>query len=758
MNRYSLNGKWKLYFYENGSICADTPEKLLSSGVDCVKATVPGNVELDLVESGYLPKDLFKGENIKLAEKYERYDWWYEKEFDAPDDLSYRKYTLKFEAVDCFAEYFLNGEKIGASDNMLIDFEFDVTGKLLEKSNKLFVHIRSALAESYKYDTNILSVAARGSAYVESAYVRKAPHCYGWDIMPRALSAGIWRDVNVVAYNDFEVSQFYYCVSDVKKESAGIKFIYELDMIDYNTDDMYVEIKGKCKDSEFFIRKEVIFKAGNVDIKIDNPKLWWPYGYGNPYLYDIEVKFFKNEKLVSVYNCKLGIRDIKLDRTGTTDGADGKFAFLINGIQIMCKGSNWVPMDVYHSRDKERYKYALELVKDLGCNILRCWGGNVYEDHEFYDFCDENGIMVWQDFAMACMAYPNDEKFADMMRKEVTSVVRKLRNHPSIIMWAGDNECDCMLIWNKKNPNDNIITRKVIPEVIYNNDIGRPYLPSSPYYDEENYLLVQNTGKTAAPEEHLWGPRDYFKSDYYKNAKAHFVSETGYHGCPSANSVRKFIDEEFVWPYHNNSQWNLHSSDQNNSDKRTLLMEKQIKQLFGVVPENLEEYALASQISQAEAKKFFIENVRINKPVKSGIIWWNLIDGWPQMSDAVVDYYYEKKLAYDFIKRSQNPFVIMAGEVDRWKIRFVASNDTLKDKKGNYKVTDAETGREMFAGEFDVPGNKNLQIGEFELMYSEKGMLLIEWEIDGERNINHYLYGYPAFELEKYKEWLDKIR
>ena len=419
----------------------------------------------------------------------------------------------------------------------------------------------------------------------------------------------------------------------------------------------------------------------------------------------------------------------------------------------MCKGSNWVPMDAFHSRDAERYAAALEIFKDLGCNIIRCWGGNVYEDHAFFDFCDRNGIMVWQDFSMACHAYPQDERYERLIKDEATAVVRKLRNHPSIILWSGDNEIDCMYASAGIDPAINVITREWLPDVIKRNDLDRPYLPSSPYVSPAVY---ENYSTEKLPEEHRWGPRDYYKSDFYRNCRAHFVSESGYHGCPSAESIKKFITPERVWPYQNNPEWILHSSDQNGNDSRVMLMDKQVRQLFGEVPTDMEDYILASQISQAEAKKYFIERMRVGRPQKSGIIWWNALDGWPQMSDAIVDYYYNKKLAYHYVKASQRPFIIAADEITSWRLPIVACNDTLEAVSGRVKVSDAESGEILLEGAFSVEPNTSTRVSSIPIFYSEQRFLIIEWETnDGECGRNHYLCGYPAISFARYKSFLE---
>ena len=354
---------------------------------------------------------------------------------------------------------------------------------------------------------------------------------------------------------------------------------------------------------------------------------------------------------------------------------------------------------------------------------------------------------------MACALYPQDARFEKLIRQEVQSVVRKLRQHPSIILWAGDNEVDMIAVAHGFNPAGNRINREFIPQIIHSNDKYRPYLPSSPYVSD----AVYRSSLKNLPEDHNWGARDYFKSDFYRNNRAHFVSETGYHGCPSLESLKKFLTADCVWPYQNNPQWNLHSSDQLGSDARVMLMHNQVQQLFGQVPTDPESYIFASQASQAEAKKYFIERIRVGRPNKTGIIWWNLLDGWPQMSDAVVDYYYTKKLAYGYIKRSQAPFSIMCDEIADWNIKLFACNDTLQVKSGQVIVLDAQTKQTLFEAEFTAPANSSTCIGRIPAFYSEHKMLLMQWDVDGESGVNHYLCGYPPFDLEWYRKMAEEL-
>lgn len=736
MKRISLCGVWALKGKKQ-----DRAEEPIS-----LSAQVPGCVQLDLSAAGLLPSDLLMGENILEAEKYEHHEWWYERTFASPEEKE--NVYLVFEGVDCLAEYYLNGIKLGESDNMFISHEFRIDDYLEDGENTLTVHLRSATLAA---DTEDYPIRLLRSLNIDGCYLRKAPHSFGWDIMPRAVTAGLWREVRIEVRDQFWFSQAF--VGAHWNKNA---FFYTIATDQTVMDGVEIELVGSCGNSTVRERHKCKNKFGVFPIYIKDPKLWYPYGYGEPNVYDCKARIYQNGALVHEEDLIFGIRDIKLDRRDP-DGFDkGQFRLLINGVEIMCKGSNWVPLDAFHSRDAERYDEALALVKDIGCNILRCWGGNVYEDHKFFDFCDRNGIMVWQDFAMACAQYPETDQFKAQIQKEVTSVIRKLRNHPSIVLWAGDNEVDAS--FPMYDPNKNQITRKWIPNCVRDNDYGRPYLPSSPYISPEMYAAGIGSQKhhSVLPEEHTWGPRDYFKSDYYKQNGAHFISEAGYHGCPSLQSIQKFITPQNVWPYHNNAEWILHSSDQNGNDHRVMLMERQVRQLFGEVPTDPEDYILASQISQAEAKKYFIERMRVGRPEKTGIIWWNLLDGWPQMSDAVVDYYFTKKLAYGYIKRSQAPFAIVADEISSWNLPIYACNDTLKKQRGHITVKDAENEEILYSADFEAAENSSTLLTKLPIYYSEKRMLIFEWETDGSCGFNHYLCGYPAFSLDWYKKMIQK--
>ena len=751
--KLSLNGKWTLYFREE---LKNKSYTIPTHAVEHIEATVPGDALLDLSRAGILPKDIFKGMGTEIATKYESYGFWYNTTFDKPQIRKNEKIILQFEAVDCCAEYYLNGELISKSNNAFIPHEIDITNIIKEKSNSLFVHILPALKQELEspYAAHLLYGYKLGGGNT----LRKPIHSFGWDILPRCVNASIWRNVNLVLRDDFNFENIYYHVTLDKNKTPTLTFFVSVNSSakELFGDGLTVTVKGKCENRSNFYGETVLKKVKGAKFvcQIENPLLWWPYGYGEPNIYDTEVTLLKNGKIIDQKQLNVGLRTIELDRTNVID-ENPRFHFIVNDEEIFCRGSNWVPMDAFHSRDKEKYPKALVLATEIGCNMLRVWGGGVYEGESFYDYCDRNGILIWQDFMMACQFTPYTEDYLKNLESEFTHIIKSLRNHPSIALWSGDNEIDEAFSFMGINPEFNLITRNLLPRLVFENDAYRAYLPSSPYLCGEHSKKYAK-GEDIFPERHLWGSRDYFKADFYRNSKAVFVSETGYHGCPCEETIRKTVDDEYVWPCFN-EQWILHSSDQNGNDARVRLMDNQIRQLFGINVNNLNDFIFASQISQAEAKKFFIERMRVHRPYSSGILWWNLIDGWPQMSDAIVDYFHHKKIAFSYIKHSQSPFALMIDEMENWHYTLVAANDTLENINFSYEIRDIETNEILANGKYTAKANSSDKIAPINLFYSDQKMLLIKWVIDGVEYHNHYLCGMPPFSLKKYKNWYKKL-
>lgn len=728
----NLNGTWKLFYRDR---------KTGKSGA--IDARVPGNVETDMAAAGLLPEDLFYGTNITQAYKLETYDFTYEKKFDADDERA--EYDLIFEGVDCCAEYFLNGEKIGESNNMLVEHVFRVKN-LRKKGNELKVAIRSVFYENNGcgYDLRTM-IKCWVPSLTPTVNVRRAQHTYGWDIMPRAVSAGIWKSVRLEKVQKHAFTQFYIVTKHINRDgSAALSVFYEFNReTEITAEGGYVlRVRGSCGKSAFCAEEKLYFRAGNFWLNVPDAALWWPKNYGKPALYDVRAELVRGGEVLATAACRTGIRTAELL---FEEGGAGEFCFRINGKRIFALGTNWTPLSPYHSKDGERLSPALALLDDIGCNCVRCWGGNVYESDAFFDFCDERGIMVWQDFAFACATYPEDGAFLSEVREEAVKVIRRLRGHPSLVLWAGDNELDevnCMLGYD---PEDNEISRNVLKRCVRDHDFRRAYLPSSPYVSSRSVFA-----EGSSPEKHVWGERDYFKNEFYRNQGARFVSEIGYHGCVSEESAKKFIPAEEL-EGRSSESWILHSSDCFGRRDRIFLMEKQAAYLFGKAPEKFADFAEASQYVQAEAYKFFIENMRTDGE-KRGIIWWNLLDGWPQFSDAVVDYYFVKKEAYAVIQRSQRPLLIAVRENENGRAVLFACNHSGAETCAEYEVSDADTREVLCRGKVRAGAGEIVRLETLGHLYFEKRMLLIFWK-GGESGFNHYITGAPPYTIGDFCRW-----
>ena len=760
--RWVLDGAWHLTHFPEKEHAFGSPVALRAAGLPAVEARVPGNVELDLVRAGELP-DPFFGDNVERLRALEAHEWWYEREFPTPDASGDPALSLVFEGLDCFATVWLNDRPVGESANAMIAQRFDVTGLFAPagETNRLTVRLRSPVGAVRGIPLSPHDFA-QPQCY-DGLWARKPPHCYGWDIAPRVVSAGIWRPVYLEERRATEIEDIYVRTCRADAAGADLAVFYQFRTDTSSLEGLSLRMTGCCGESEFTHVQSVPFVAGQFRLHVPNPKLWWPRGYGEACLYEVRVELLRGARVLATRQQRVGIRTVRLDRTDlNTEDEPGCFRFVVNGTPVFVKGSNWVPADAFHSRDADRIPRMLGLFAELGCNMVRCWGGNVYEPHLFYDICDREGIMVWQDFAMACAMYPQEQPFLDCMREEAEWVVRELRRHAAIVLWAGDNECDTAYLgWSGTcvDPGTNRITREVLPQVVQRLDPDRPYLPSSPYISPPVYATAK--GQDTAPEQHLWGPRDYYKSRFYTENSACFASEIGYHGCPSVSSIKRFLPEDGLWPWEGNRLWQVHATDPvigvSQMAYRVKLMADQVGEVFGETPDSLEEFALASQIVQAEAKKFFVELFRLRKWRTAGILWWNVIDCWPQFSDAVVDYYFVRKLAFHYLRRVQRPLCVMVREPENWHADVVVSNDSREGREGSLCVADADTGDVTFEADFRVEANANLTVGRFRASRGVQRLFLVTWRAGQEEGANHYLLGAPPFALGRYRLWLPSI-
>ena len=772
----SLNkGNWTLYFGQQDEHAPTSPDELLKSNFQKISAQVPGNVEIDLQNAGIIENPEI-GNNVYKLRNYETCQWWYHRKFKQPKVPVGHQVNLRFEGIDCIADIWLNNKKIGRIENMFVEYDFDVT-ELLEKENELYVCIHSPILEGRKYQREFWGVRydALGG---ESVNIRKAAHAYGWDILPRLVSAGIWKDVKLEVIPPTHFKAVYWVTKSVYVEdrTASLYVDWEFATERLNVDDLILKIKISNKNKIVFDQSfniySTVFRNRINDLK--NIDFWWPRGYGDANLYHAVLQILDADgNIIAENKQQIGIRTAELINTdANTREQPGEFVFKINGEKIFVKGTNWVALDALHSRDKMHIKPCVDMLVDLNCNMIRMWGGNVYEQDEFYDLCDKHGIMVWHDFMMGCTMYPQDEVFLKKIEEETAKAISRIRHHPSLVLWAGNNENDVSLEWENDqphiDPNTDIISRQLLPAMVRRLDPKTPYLPSSPYISSEAFRLAGNRiDQDFAPEQHLWGPRGYYKAPYYTNNIAKFVSEIGYHGCPNRESLEKMFDKKFVYPWTNkkdfkwNDQWQTKAVRSHpyatETIKRNDLMTNQIKCVFTKVPTDLDQFIIASQIIQAEAKKYFIEFWRMNKGERNGILWWNLRDGWPVISDAIVDYYYSKKLAYHYIKRVQTNVCVMVGDAKENGHPVVIVNDTLKEVEGHFSIKDADTKKVLLNKNFQVGKNGKLREGFLPKITAPK-LWLIEWSVGNKKYTNHYFAFQPQVDLKVYLKWLPKLK
>ncbi len=735
--------QWQLVYAHHESLNQmryDTISALKQSGFPILPASVPGCLETDLMKAGNLP-DMYFGTNTLKAQELEDVHIWYFTTIQIDKKSQY----LRFEGIDTFSDIYINGQLVKSTDNMFLPYEVEADWILGE--NEVVVHIKPTMLEARKFTPPAVCFAQKYN--FPGLYVRKAAHMFGWDIMPRIVSAGLWKEVTLCERKPDAVKEVYLVTNEIQEQEDGTSNAYmccfvHTDLSGVFATDYQVRVEGVCGESRFTAEQRLWHTDTKLFFAIPACKLWWPKNAGAQNLYDVTVTLLRNGTPCDTYTFAYGIRTVELEHTEITDQeGSGEFCFRVNGKKIFILGTNWVPVDALHSEDTKRLPKALELLDEIGCNMVRCWGGNVYESDAFFDFCDKKGILVWQDFAMGCSVYPNEEQFAKKLEEEAIFQIKRLRNHACLALWAGDNECDQALSWGgiRQDPNRNMLTRNLLKHCVELHDYVRPYLPSSPYISTQAFR-----GEGLMPENHLWGPRDYFKGPYYKDTFCHFASETGYHGFPSPDSLRKFLKNPEILFREDGvatDEYLVHAASPELDPNapyayRIKLAYDQVVTLFGKAEEDFSDFIRQSQISQAEAKKFFIEKFRIGKWKRTGIIWWNLLDGWPQISDAIVDYYYNRKLAFHYIKRSQQSVCLMFDEPENGKMQLVAVNDLPEDKQIFYTVKRFSDDAVVISGESTVPADDAIEMNQIALAENEKSFYYIEWTMDGKTYRNHY--------------------
>ena len=734
-----------------------------------IPATVPGDAHVALRAAGLIP-DPAIGTNAWALLDWEACEWRYTRTFKGVSAPAGGRVELRFDGVDTRADYFLNGEALGHSENMFTPVRFDVTEKL-KADNTLVVHIKSPLGRS------LLGVLGRnrvGGTDVEG--IRKAQHVFGWDIMPRLVTSGIWRSVALDILDACRFGDVHWmCLkADPKTRTADVKVDCQILAPWKHLHKSMLRIT-LARDGKVAFRQEepVHFYQTRTSFSVRDADLWWPRDAGESACYDGIVEFVAADGTTLARDVrKVGLRTVRLERADwTSEETPGTFRFIVNGEPIYMHGADWTPLDACHSRDGQHLRQALDMLVDLNCNMIRIWGGGVYEPDALYDFCDANGILVWQDFMMGNVQPEQNDAFARAIADEARVQVVRLRSHPCLALWCANNEIDRAMagdwgVW-APDPAGERISRVVLPRVLRDFDPFTPYVPSSPWWTP---AVVRGEAKLS--QDHLWGPRQKpYKHAFWTRATPTFVSETGYHGCPNVASLERMMTPVGRYPWTNpddpfsfNDEWickatTAYPSQRDMGLDRNALMPCQVKGMFGFVPRDLATFVELSQSVQAEALKYWIELSRSRKGRTWGLLWWNLRDGWPIVSDGVVDYYFGKKKAYAAIKSVQQPQLVayvdtpFEGEVARGVTnRLVAVNDRLYAVEGMARAVDIATGRPVWEGRVEIPANGTKILCE-NLSLEGHGMLRIDYAFAGVARVNRCLYGPPPYDAASYRTW-----
>lgn len=782
-----LDGEWTAFVDRGcGNSFVDLAA-LESSALPRAQVTVPGTVEGVLQALGELPQDMYQGSAVLAARRAEGYSYFFARRFEvAYADLAARSLWLVFDGVDTLATYYVNGSLAGTSANMLVPAEVEVGGLLHEGSNEVVVRVDPPCGPLPKA---LELFEGSPHAYLEeSLSVRKAPHMYGWDIMPRLLSGGLWRSVRLEAragpvFDDWVV----VTLTAAEGAPSQLRLVTLVSGLDGLQGGRLGQVPGSgpllrarldawSADRRIEAETALLAPRQSHDFTVPDAALWWPRGYGEPACYRGRLTLLRADEVLDEVPVSFGVRTVGLDRGAPEGGKTEGFALLVNGEKVFCYGPNWVPLDARHDADAGLYPSRLELLERSGANMVRCWGGNVYEEEAFFDAADTSGVMVWQDFAMACAAYPQDDAFAHALEEEAAALVTRLRRHPSLVIWCGDNEVDQINVGRGVDPDANRLTREVLPSLLRRLDPFRPFHPSSPYISSD---AVAARDLERHGEVHLWGPRDAFWSDYYSSSEAPFVSEIGFMGLPERLTLEQMLGDGPVswWPP-KDERWLVHATDPT-VDWRSSFWARATKtfdraaeyvDLGGPWEEApLDNVVLASQVVQAEGFKCAIERARhAVSPERSGLIWWNLVDGWPQVSDAVVDYYGRKKLAYDFITRVQTPLLVSLlawprSPGSRAGAQFyplVVVNHSRRTRSGEVVLSRArpnDAPEPLWKGTFRVAPAAHRSLAEVPFASEDRALLLLDVYSEGERLMNHAVIGSPPFSLSDWRWWLPMI-
>ncbi|NDV57638.1 glycoside hydrolase family 2 protein [Bacteroides sp. 519] len=666
-------------------------------------ATVPGVVHTDLLDNKMI-EDPFYRLNEKGMQWIDKEDWIYEKTFNASPQLMKRNHIqLVFEGLDTYADVYINEQKVLEANNMFRQWNVDIKQYLKPGDNQLKVYFHSPIkVDIPKFDALKYPVEAgndqseNGGIFNKkvSVFARKAGYHYGWDWGPRLVTSGIWRPVYLLAWNDARIDNIHYIQEDVTASRAKIKAKVQVKADKDCNATLTIQAEGVKSP---WIKNVQLKKGMNTiehNLVVNNPRLWWTNGLGEAHLYSFTANISIDGDVADTKTDNIGIRSLKVINEKDANGHS--FYFELNGQRVFAKGANYIPQDNFLTRvTDEKYEKTILDAVNVNMNMLRIWGGGIYENKVFYDLCDKYGILVWQDFMFACSTYPMNPDMLENIRQEAIDNVTRLRNHPCIAIWCGNNEMHTAWFnwgWMRKYKELGVLAelRKdykdvfhgVLPEVVEAYDPTAFYLPSSPYGGDPD--------KKCESGQPLWNPNGdghywgvwHAKAPItdYNIIRARFFSEYGFQSFPEYQSVLKYAPEERDHDIYSD----VMMAHQRGGDHANKLIESYLLNEYQK-PLNFESFLYMNQVLQGDAIKTAMEAHRRDMPYCMGTLFWQHNDCWPVASWSSRDYYGRWKAQHYFARDAFRDMLVSPIAEDNM-LNVYAVSDRLKASGGTLEI------------------------------------------------------------------------
>ncbi|MGG4128090.1 glycoside hydrolase family 2 protein [Paenibacillus illinoisensis] len=667
-------------------------------------AQVPGCVHTDLLKLDKIP-DPFYGTNEKEIQWIDKKDWEYRTVFDINEDLlSQEHLEIVFDGLDTYADVYVNDQHVLSADNMFRVWNVDVKSIVKASGNVLRIRFRSPIQEdlpkleklgyALPASNDQSDVGGLGDKRV-SIFARKAPYHYGWDWGPRFVTSGIWREARLEGWSEVKINDVFIRQNEVTASAASLTAIVEVETFNPNETIIRIGTDGQTWEQAASLQAGV--QTIEIPVSINEPKLWWSRGLGDPHMYSFVTEVLKGEQVLADSTVKTGLRSIRLVRD--KDEAGASFYFELNGVAVFAKGANHIPNDSFITEiTAERYRHEIVSAAESNMNMLRVWGGGIYEEDVFYELCDEYGLLVWQDFMFACSMYPGDEAFLNSVRHEAIDNVKRLRNHPSIVLWCGNNEIDSAWAhyiedggWGwKKDYNAEqrekiwadyeAIFHELLPEVVEAYAPGVDYWPSSPLVSLTNDEKQHANPSTSEGDIHYWGV--WHSVEPFENYNVYvgrFMSEYGFQSFPEYKSVRRYAEEEDLA-----LESEVMLAHQKNGAGNRLI--KQYMDMYMHESKDFPSFLYMSQVLQAEAMKTAIEAHRRRKPYCMGTLYWQMNDCWPVASWAGMDYFGNWKALQYYAKRSFSDVLVSVDGTNEDRTDVYLISDQLQPVEGQLQV------------------------------------------------------------------------